>query len=487
MFSLIISEEVDRHRKLPVHERTPGIRTVLPSDVREVIVGEGEQQMVSLSPADVQQLVVVKEEDPPEQQEWSSSLDQEDPEPPPHIKEEQEELWSSQEGEQLQGLEEADIIESTFTPVPVKSEHDEEKPQSSQLHQRQTEHMEGEADGEDCGGPDPERHLPSETDDNTEDSSEPETDDSDFWKESRERPSDLNSMENDQVPVRDSKHSARGKPFSCFQCGKRFSSKGDLKGHIITHTGEKPFSCSGCNQIFLCEEQLKLHIITHTRENSFSCSNCDIRFEQNVILTNHIAVHTRDKLFHCSVCNSDFSDSEALVQHMRIHTTQTQFSCPICSKEFAWRRYLTKHMDIHKIYSCSVCSKKFTRRYQLKYHQCVGRQSSKPHQSKTENEVLVSNDRCNTAEKPYSCSECGKIFGHKHHLKRHRRSHTGEKPFSCSICKKYFARRETLQTHMRIHSGEKPFNCSVCDKTFLRKAHLKRHMGTHTGEKPVSC
>ncbi|XP_023267634.1 uncharacterized protein LOC111659049 [Seriola lalandi dorsalis] len=79
---------------------------------------------VKLHRADVQQLLVSKEE----QQEWSSSLDQEDQEDPepPHIKEEQEELWTSQEGEQLQGLEEADITKFTFTPVPVKSEDDDD-------------------------------------------------------------------------------------------------------------------------------------------------------------------------------------------------------------------------------------------------------------------------------------------------------------------------------------------------------------------------
>ncbi|XP_044028000.1 uncharacterized protein LOC122864529 [Siniperca chuatsi] len=83
--------------------------------------------------------LIVKEE----QQEWSPSLDQ-DPEPP-HIKEEQEELWTSQEGEQLRGLEEADITKFPFTPVPVKSEEDdEEKLQSSQFHQSKTEQMEKE-------------------------------------------------------------------------------------------------------------------------------------------------------------------------------------------------------------------------------------------------------------------------------------------------------------------------------------------------------
>ncbi|XP_060907326.1 uncharacterized protein LOC132984463 isoform X2 [Labrus mixtus] len=108
------------------------------------------------SEEDVQQLLVSKEELPPEQQEWSHILDQEDTKPQ-HIKEEHEELWISQEEEQLQGLEEADTTRFPFTPVSVKSEDDEEKPQSSLLHQRQTEQMETGVDGEDCGGAEPER------------------------------------------------------------------------------------------------------------------------------------------------------------------------------------------------------------------------------------------------------------------------------------------------------------------------------------------
>ncbi|XP_029914170.1 moesin-like isoform X3 [Myripristis murdjan] len=71
-----------------------------------------------------QQLLVIKEEVPPEQQECSPSVKQEEPEPP-HIKEEQEELNITK-----------DI---PFTPAPVKSEDDEERAQSSQLHQSQTE------------------------------------------------------------------------------------------------------------------------------------------------------------------------------------------------------------------------------------------------------------------------------------------------------------------------------------------------------------
>ncbi|XP_075931630.1 uncharacterized protein LOC142931561 isoform X2 [Anarhichas minor] len=280
---------------LPIPPPPTGTGVVLPSDVRKVIVGE--------------------EEVLPEQQDWSSSLDQEDPEPPhikeeqadpepPHIKEEQEELWTSQEGEQLQGLEEADI---KFSFTPVKSEDDEEEAQSSQLHQRQTEQMETEGDGEDCGGPEPDRNSDPEpdTDEETGDSSETETGDGDGdddddvdvdWKETREPQSDLNSLNNDDVSVSESRCSDGEKPFSCSECGKRFGLKGNLKTHMRCHTGEKPFSCSVCKKSFTQSGSLQRHMRIHTGEKPFSCSVCGKSFTQPGSLSHHMAVHTREKM-----------------------------------------------------------------------------------------------------------------------------------------------------------------------------------------------
>ncbi|XP_054461546.1 zinc finger protein 260-like isoform X2 [Anoplopoma fimbria] len=261
--------------------------------------------------ADVQQLLVVKEEVPPEQQEWSSSLDQEEPEPP-HIKEEQEELWTSQEGEQLQGLEEADITKFTFTPVPVKSEDDEEKPQSSQLHHRRTEHMETEADGEDCGGPepdrnsDPDRHPEPDPDEETGDSSEPETDGSEDWKETREPQSGLNSLNNDEVSVSESRCSAGEKPFSCSECGKSFHLKKGLNIHMKCHRGEKALNCSICEKSFTQSGSLQTHMRIHTGEKPFSCSVCEKSFTQSGSLQTHMRGHTGEKPFSCSECGKRF-------------------------------------------------------------------------------------------------------------------------------------------------------------------------------------
>ncbi|XP_061917482.1 uncharacterized protein LOC133658946 isoform X3 [Entelurus aequoreus] len=111
----------------------------------------------------VQKLIGYQEEPPFLLLEGSSLLKQEDPHPP-HIKEEEENVWITQERECLLGQKKADLTKFPLTVVSVKTE--DKPPESSQLHHSPSEekreveppsrsspqHMTTEADGDHCGG-----------------------------------------------------------------------------------------------------------------------------------------------------------------------------------------------------------------------------------------------------------------------------------------------------------------------------------------------
>ncbi|XP_041810699.1 zinc finger protein 135-like [Chelmon rostratus] len=369
---------------------------------------------VRLHRADVQQLLVSQDEDPSEQQE--------DPPELPHIKEEQEEPRTSQEGEQLGGLE-----EFTFSPVPVKSEEDdEEKPQSSQLHQSQTEedrdegHLETGADGEDCGGSESDRkfdpdHLQPAPHDKTSDSSEPETDDSCDWEESREPQSGLKPLKNSEIPGSDLEGNS----------GK--TSTQHLQKHDRIQTAAKPLSCSVCGKGYHRKKSFRKHVRLHLDGKSLHCPVCQKAFEWRSDIVRHMRIHTGEKPFSCSVCGVRFVQSSSLTAHFRVHTGEKPFSCSICEERFSLRNNLYEHVRMHN------------------------------------------------GERPFHCSVCGKRFGTRRNLRRHLAVHSGEKPFSCSVCGKRFALNDILRQHLAVHTGEKPFSCTVCGKKFTRLHTLKKH------------
>ncbi|KAM9511230.1 uncharacterized protein ACWYII_045783 [Salvelinus alpinus] len=407
---------------------------------------------------------ISEEEVPPEQQhceeEWSPSLVQEDPKLT-QIKEEQEELRTSQEEEQLHGLGEADLIKFIFTSPCVESDCDQENPsQPSHLYQTQTvedrerdslltytiDEIKTEPDGEDYRVSEPasdSQHLSAVTPDCSAAPSENRKSDDEV--ESGGLQSGSKTLESKRKQTKKGeKRTATMLPrltsssvttHYCKVCRKTFLSNGFLIYHVRkTHTEHKECQCGVCGKYLCSTESMTGHLQTHTEEN-ISCHVCGKCFSKNGDLKTHIRSHTGEKPYQCTQCSKCYTQKVHLKNHMRTHTGEKPFRCKECGKYFTQKNTLSNHMMIHR------------------------------------------------GEKPYQCKTCGKSFTENGTLSRHMRVHTGEKPHQCQECGKCFTERGNLTKHIKIHRGEKSYCCSYCSRCFTDEANCKRHMRTvHNSE-----
>ncbi|XP_033181550.1 zinc finger protein 135-like [Mastacembelus armatus] len=273
-----------------------------------------------------QQHVCREEEVLPDQQLWNqernSSVDQEDPEPP-QFKEEQEQLCSSQEGEQLVVKQETDTF--MWTPTNEDSDQSEAEPHSDQ---QLLSHSSPAAESQDQTGSQP-----------------------------VESGSARNAGTCDM-------------PYVCNTCGKRFMQVAHLSAHLGTHTVERPCCCETCGKHFVGSGALSAHMRIHTREeeSSYSCTTCGKKLSTMSMLIRHMRSHTK---YSCIICKKSFIRRHSLKVHMRTHTGERPYACKICGCAFRYSNYLKGHLRTHtgeKTHYCKLCRRSFICSSQLKVH-----------------------------------------------------------------------------------------------------------------------
>uniref|UniRef100_A0A3Q3JFD3 C2H2-type domain-containing protein n=1 Tax=Monopterus albus TaxID=43700 RepID=A0A3Q3JFD3_MONAL len=264
---------------------------------------------VKLHRTELQQQHVCQEEEVlADQQLWNqerdSSLDQEDPEPP-QVKEEQEELCSSQEGGQLGLKQETDPF--ILTPTYEESDHSEAEPTSDQ---QLLCHNSAVAESQDQEGS---QHGDSGSASNTE-------------PERRHHKDTSHSNSTDNFPVSETHWDTHigKKTFICGNCGKAFNFKSALKIHLRMHSGERVYSCGTCGRDFLRSFNLKVHMRIHTGEKPYVCNTCGKRFSDPSTWKQHKRIHTGEKPYTCNMCGKGFCRMSDLRRHMRIHTGYKQ-------------------------------------------------------------------------------------------------------------------------------------------------------------------
>ena len=101
----------------------------------------------------------------------------------------------------------------------------------------------------------------------------------------------------------------------CSFCGKEFTSKQEVKNHILTDHKEKKYECSKCEASYRSEMSLQYHIESVHEGKKYQCTDCGEVFISLQRLESHTATK-HDRTFECPTCKAVYSSKKALKEHI---------------------------------------------------------------------------------------------------------------------------------------------------------------------------
>ncbi|XP_034534518.1 zinc finger and SCAN domain-containing protein 2-like [Notolabrus celidotus] len=156
--------------------------------------------------------------------------------------------------------------------------------------------------------------------------------------------------------------------FGCKVCGESYQ----RISHLLTHASAHLRDCGLCGKHLEETENLKDHLRGH-RETSFCCRVCGQSFTLRGNLRIHMMIHSGERPYACTVCGKSFGRRATLVRHVRSHTGEKPFICTYCGHGFVEKGNLTVHLRTHtgeRPYWCSNCDRRFSQLSSFNKHPC---------------------------------------------------------------------------------------------------------------------
>ncbi|XP_046382527.1 zinc finger protein OZF-like isoform X1 [Ischnura elegans] len=121
---------------------------------------------------------------------------------------------------------------------------------------------------------------------------------------------------------------------TCPVCGKRLSTKGNLKVHLESHRPKGRHDCDICGRLFKTETNLYRHKEYH-KGKQFPCPVCGRVYPTRSTLRAHSITHSDLRPHACPYCEKTFKRNQDLKFHLNQHTGERPYKCPYCPKAFA--------------------------------------------------------------------------------------------------------------------------------------------------------
>jgi len=306
------------------------------------------------------------------------------------------------------------------------------------------------------------------------------------------------------VPRSDVTQNSRTTRVVCTICSSTLCNLDSLINHIRLIHGQ--FACRKCDGTFQSADDLATHIqADHTTIVSivdlpYVCHICDRSFHTSTSLHKHMSLshNANDKPHLCDLCGASFCSEKSLRKHFKGHELPQR--CERCGDRFRHNYELREHLlacltGIRKPFKCDTCGVCFKHRRTLRCHEqahtgrtvCHICGRSYGHKASLEKHRLFCHQL--TARK---CPECGKVFSNPSYFKRHMDMHEKMKAnansLSCSVCSRSFQTEMKLAKHAVDHMELKGdmVQCGTCSKQFKNRQYLKAHVATHSQVK-LSC
>jgi len=236
----------------------------------------------------------------------------------------------------------------------------------------------------------------------------------------------------------------------------------DLSPSLFEATTGKPnTTCSVCYKTFACKSALDIHYRSHTKERPFKCKLCDRAFSTKGNMKQHMLTHKAngDIVFSsdgsCSSCShscppedggGEGGGGEASLGADKLDISRHASSPCVSEDEFSNNEENENDEDDEIDNQESSVVNDSDRE---KQSHSDGRVE--------ENAGLQVPPNCQSpslSRKPslrHMCQVCQKPFSSASALQIHMRTHTGDKPFKCNVCSKAFTTKGNLKVHMGTH------------------------------------